>query len=266
MISSGCWWVSRPTHEPMPTNSAIGFLTADWPAPAHIRAGTTLRTGGVSAAPFESLNLGDRTGDDAAAVAANRQRLHEQLALPGEPAWLFQVHGAGVADADRPIEDEADASVATRADAVCAVLTADCLPVLFCDDHGRCWGAAHAGWRGLAGGVLEATVAALPAPANQLMAWLGPSIGPHNFEVGEDVRAAFCDHALTDASCFSAAEAPGKYLADIYALARARLTRAGVKAVYGGGLCTIDDPARFYSYRRASKTGRMASLIWTAGS
>jgi hypothetical protein len=250
----------------MPKAEPIGFLAADWPAPSHIRAGTTLRTGGVSAPPFDSFNLGDRAGDEPAAVATNRQRLREQLALPNEPAWLYQVHGKRVVDAAGPINGEADASVATRNAAVCAVLTADCLPVLFCDVDGRCWGAAHAGWRGLAGGVLEATVDALAAPADRLMAWLGPSIGVHNFQVGEDVRAAFCDHHASDAQAFTARETPGKYLADIYALARARLERAGVTAIYGGGLCTIDDAARFYSYRREPQTGRMASLIWsTAG-
>jgi hypothetical protein len=248
----------------MSVTRSIGFLPADWPAPAPIRAGATLRTGGVSAAPFGSLNLGDRTGDDSAAVAINRQRLREQLALPGEPAWLVQDHGAGVADADRPIKCKADASIATRAEAVCVVLTADCLPVLFCARDGSCWGAAHAGWRGLAGGVLEATIQALPAAPEQIMAWLGPSIGPHNFEVGEDVRAAFCDIAAGDASAFVARDTPGKFFADIYALARARLERAGVTAIHGAGLCTIDDPDRFYSYRRAPQTGRMASLIWSA--
>lgn len=242
---------------------AIGFLAADWPAPSHIKAGTTLRTGGASAPPFDSLNLGDRAGDDPQAVAANRARLRESLSLPGEPAWLYQVHGCRVVDAGESINGEADASIATREDAVCAVLTADCLPVLFCDRDGRCWAAAHAGWRGLAAGVLGATVAVLPAPTDRLMAWLGPSIGPHNFEVGEDVRTAFCDHAPGDASAFAPTGTPGKYLADIYALARARLERAGVTAIYGGGLCTIDDAARFYSYRRSPRTGRMASLVWS---
>lgn len=241
----------------------IGFLPADWPAPAHIKAGTTLRTGGVSVAPFDSLNLGDRAGDEPAAVAANRERIHTALALPGEPAWLYQVHGTRVVDADGDSSGEADASVASRSDAVCTVLTADCLPVLFCDTAGECWGAAHAGWRGLAAGVLEATIDALPARPADVMAWLGPSIGAHNFEVGEDVRAAFCERAPADASAFVARDTPGKFLADIYALARARLERAGVHAVYGGGLCTIDDAQRFYSYRREPKTGRMASLIWS---
>ena len=243
----------------------IGFLAADWPAPAHIKAGTTLRSGGVSLPPFDSLNLGDRAGDEPAAVATNRQRVRESLNLPNEPVWLYQVHGTRVVDAGCDIAGEADASIARHRDAVCAVMTADCLPVLFCDTAGRCWGAAHAGWRGLAEGVLEATIDALAAPPGDLMAWLGPSIGAHNFEVGEDVRAAFCERAPGDAAAFVARDTPGKYLADIYALARARLERAGVHAVYGGGLCTIDDAARFYSYRRnGARTGRMASLIWHA--
>lgn len=246
-------------------SDTIGFLAADWPAPAHIRAGTTLRTGGVSAPPFDSFNLGDRAGDDPAAVAANRARLREQLRLPREPAWLYQVHGTHVVDAAGPISGEADASFATHNDAVCAVLTADCLPVLFCDREGRCFAAAHAGWRGLAAGVLEATIQALPVQPADLMAWLGPSIGAHNFEVGEEVRQTFCDHHPDDADAFTARATAGKYLADIDALARVRLQRAGVAAIHGGGWCTIDEPARFYSYRRSPETGRMASLVWSAG-
>ena len=245
----------------------VGFLAADWPAPASIRAGTTLRSGGASAPPFDTLNLGDRAGDDPAAVEINRERIRTQLDLPAAPAWLYQVHGTHV----RVAEDfdigvgGSDASVAHGAAGVCAVLTADCLPVLLCDRDGTCWGAAHAGWRGLAAGVLEATVAAMNAPTDQLLAWLGPSIGAHNFEVGADVRKAFCDAAPDDTAAFTARDVPGKYLADIYALARARLKRAGVTAIYGGGLCTIDDATRFFSYRRdGARTGRMASLIWHA--
>lgn len=239
------------------------FLAADWPAPAHIRAGTTLRSGGVSRPPFDSLNLGAHTDDDAGAVADNRARLRRALGLPAEPAWLDQVHGIRVGDADRPIRESADAAIGCLPDTVCAVLTADCLPVVFCDRAGSCWGAAHAGWRGLAGGVLEATVAALPAPPSELLAWLGPSIGPANFEVGADVRAAFVDACADDFVAFRPGARQGKFLTDIYALARSRLARAGVTAVYGGGLCTIDD-ARFYSYRRAPVTGRMATLVWSA--
>lgn len=247
----------------MSKSRSIGFLAADWPAPIHIRAGTTLRTGGVSAAPFDSFNHGDHTGDAPAAVAANRRRLREQLALPNEPAWLYQVHGAGVVDAEHPVTGEADASVASDAGAVCAVLTADCLPVVFCDRAGSCWGAAHAGWRGLAAGVLEATVAALPARPANLMAWLGPSIGPQRFEVGAEVRAAFVDDCVDDFVGFVEGGRRGHFMADLYALARRRLARAGLTDVYGGGLCTVDDSNRFFSYRRNPSTGRMATLIWS---
>lgn len=241
------------------------FLAADWPAPSHIRAGTTLRSGGVSQAPYDSFNLGAHNEDDVAAVADNRGRLRAALGLPAEPSWLDQIHGVTVADADQPIRESADASVGTSTDTVCAVLTADCLPVVFCDRQGSCWGAAHAGWRGLAAGVLEATVEALPARPAQLIAWMGPAIGPANFEVGAEVRAAFVDVCSDDFSAFREGARRGKFLADIYALARNRLARAGVHEVYGGGLCTIDD-GRFYSYRRAPVTGRMATLVWSSAS
>lgn len=244
-------------------NHQADFLGVDWPAPAHIRAGTTLRSGGVSAAPYASLNLGAHTEDDAVAVAENRRRLRAGLELPAEPAWLDQVHGTAVADADRAVTVAADASVGTQSGAVCAVLTADCLPVLFCDRAGRCWGAAHAGWRGLAAGVLEATIAALPARPVELMAWLGPAIGPRRFEVGAEVRAAFVDACADDFSAFVEGRRAGKFVADIYALARQRLARAGLVDVYGGGLCTMEDTSRFFSYRHGASTGRMATLIWS---
>lgn len=244
-------------------NPAKDFLAADWPAPAAIRAGTTLRTGGVSQAPFASLNLGGRAGDAPRAVAANRARLAQALALPNEPAWLQQVHAANVVNAAESAPVAADASVADSARAVCVVLTADCLPVLLCNHSGSRWGAAHAGWRGLAAGVLEATVERLGKPS-ELLAWLGPAIGPGAFEVGRDVRDAFCARRPEDDVAFSLRGRSGKYLADIYQLARARLERAGVPAVYGGGLCTYGSPERFYSYRRDGETGRMASLVWRA--
>lgn len=238
------------------------FMPADWPAPAPIRAGTSLRHGGVSASPYASLNLGAHTGDAPAAVATNRQRLRQALALPAEPAWLTQVHGTHVATAATAAKAPADACVADAATAVCAVMTADCLPVLLCNRAGTCWGAAHAGWRGLVGGVLEATIQRLDAAPAQLLAWLGPAIGPQAFEVGTDVYTAFCRQHVEDADAFTSTGTAGKYWADIYRLARARLRRAGVTAVYGGGLCTYSAPQRFYSYRREGETGRMASLIW----
>lgn len=243
----------------------ISFLAADWPAPSHIRAGTTLRHGGASALPYDSLNLGDHVGDSAQAMAANRAAVKTMLALPSDPAWLAQVHGTNVVDAGIQFAVDADASVTTAAQAVCAVLTADCLPVLFCNRAGTCWGAAHAGWRGLVAGILEATIARLPARPDRLLAWLGPAIGPDAFEVGQDVHDAFCRHHPEDAAAFAACDRPGKYLADIYRLARARIEQAGVTAIYGGGLCTVSAPDRFYSYRRDGATGRMASLVWRSG-
>ncbi|MDA3919271.1 MAG: peptidoglycan editing factor PgeF [Salinisphaera sp.] len=245
-------------------NPQTDFLAADWPAPAHIRAGTTLRSGGVSVVPYDCLNLGAHTDDDRSSVAENRRRLRAGLGLSSEPAWLEQIHATNVADADQAIAAPADASVGTHVDAICTVLTADCLPVVFCDRAGRCWGAAHAGWRGLAAGVLEATIATLPARPADLMAWLGPAIGPKRFEVGAEVRATFVDGHADDFSAFVEGARPGKFMADIYALARARLRRVGVDKVYGGGLCTVEDGTRFYSYRRESSTGRMATLIWSA--
>jgi YfiH family protein len=221
----------------------------------------TLRTGGVSGGAYASLNLGDHVGDDPAAVATNRRRLREALALPAEPLWLEQVHGTDVAGFGGPGRPRADAAVALQPGQVCAVMVADCLPVLLADRSGTCVAATHAGWRGLAAGVLEAAVAALPADASQLVAWLGPAIGPDAFEVGPEVRKAFL--AVDEAA--DEAFRPGigdRWLADVYRLARQRLARAGVTDVHGGGLCTVSDPARFFSYRRDGATGRMAALVW----
>jgi hypothetical protein len=220
----------------------------------------TTRLGGASGAPFDSFNLGTHVGDDPVAVAANRRALRQ--ALPAEPAWLEQVHGVAVADAALAAgTPRADAAFATAAGTVCVVMTADCLPVLFARRDGGAVGAAHAGWRGLCDGVLEATVAKLGDPA-EVMAWLGPAIGPNAFEVGDEVRAAFMAHAAGADAAFRPGVKPGKWWCDIYLLARQRLATAGVTQVYGGGLCTVSDPARFYSYRRDKTTGRMAALIW----
>jgi hypothetical protein len=222
----------------------------------------TTRTGGVSQQPWSSLNLGDHVGDDQAHVAANRARLREQL--PAEPGWLRQVHSARVVELGREANPEADAAFTRQAGQVCAVLTADCLPVLFCDRAGSVVAAAHAGWRGLAGGVLEATVAAMRVPPGEILAWMGAAIGPQAFEVGSEVREIFVgQHAEADKAFLQhPASAPGKWLADIYQLARIRLERAGVQAIYGGGRCTFTEADCFYSYRRDGVTGRMASLIW----
>lgn len=250
------------------------WLRPDWPAPANVRACMTTRAGGVSRPPWDSLNPAGHVGDDPAAVAANRTVLRRHL--PAEPMWLNQVHGCGVLEcpphsllpASGGDRGEADAGIARRPGQVCAVLTADCLPVLFCDRAGTVVAAAHAGWRGLAAGVLETTVARMAVPPGEVLVWLGAAIGPDAFEVGDEVREAFVSRHPLAAVAFRPAlpgtldEAPRKWLADLYTLARIRLAVAGVGEVYGGGLCTYTDRARFYSYRRDGVTGRMASLVW----
>jgi YfiH family protein len=224
----------------------------------------TTRAGGVSQGPWASFNLGDHVGDDPSHVAANRVRLRGQL--PAEPVWLRQVHSARVVELGREPDPEADAVFTHESGQACAVLTADCLPVLFCDRAGSVVAAAHAGWRGLAGGVLESTVAAMQVAPEGILAWMGAAIGPQAFEVGDDVRVAFIDQHPEAAAAFlpHPAGLPGKWLADIYRLARIRLQRAGVEAVHGGGHCTFNEADRFYSYRRDGVTGRMAALVWLA--
>lgn len=236
------------------------LLIPDWPAPATVRACVTTRAGGVSQAPFDALNLGDHVGDDPAAVAENRRRL--QTLLGCQVAWLNQVHGVSVVEADPTRVAEADASWSATPGVACTIMTADCLPALFCDRAGSRVAAAHAGWRGLASGVLEASVAALGCPAGEVLVWLGPAIGPQAFEVGAEVRETFLIQHAEAAAAFVPSANPGRYLADLYRLARIRLAAIGVTAVYGGGLCTYSDAERFYSYRRAPRTGRQASLIW----
>lgn len=244
------------------------LLIPDWPAPAGVGAMTTLRAGGCSPAPYDDgyggpgLNLGLHVDDDPLLVARNRALLRRLL--PQEPAWLSQVHGVEVLDAAAlPAQPQADGCISTTPSAVCVMMTADCLPVLFCDRAGSVVGAAHAGWRGLAAGVLERTVGAMrERGAVDVIAWMGPAIGPENFEVGAEVREAFLAHqAEAEAAFRDYPGRPGKYLADIYQLARQRLAAVGVDDVSGGGLCTVADQ-RFYSYRRDRTTGRMASLIW----
>ncbi|MCG9031138.1 peptidoglycan editing factor PgeF [Laribacter hongkongensis] len=239
-------------------------LTAGWPAPARVRTLVTTRDGGVSLAPYASLNLGQHVGDDPAAVAENRARL--RACLPAEPFWLNQVHGIGVQEAcaDAPdVPPDADAGFTRQPGVVCAVMTADCLPVLLTDRSGSVVAAAHAGWRGLCNGIIEATIARMAVPANDILAWLGPAIGPDAFEVGPEVRAAFMAHDPTAASAFAAIP-DDKYLADIYLLARQRLNVCGVTKVHGGDACTVTERERYFSYRRDGRTGRMASLIWLA--
>jgi len=235
------------------------WLTPDWPAPASVKACVTTRAGGVSVAPFDSLNLGDHVEDNPEAVAENRRRLTDHFSI--QPAWLQQVHGVAVAGADPTQVIKADASWTATPGIACAVMTADCLPALFCDRAGTRVAAAHAGWRGLAAGVLEATLDSLAVEPSEVLVWLGPAIGPNAFEVGPEVREVFIEQLPQAEQAFVPSINAGKFMADIYQLARLRLAARGVTAVYGGGFCTVSDP-RFFSYRRASRTGRFASLIW----
>jgi YfiH family protein len=238
------------------------MIVPDWPAPARVRAVTTTRYGGVSRGPYGSLNLADHVGDDPDDVRRNRLAVQQQLMLSAPPVWLHQIHGNSVLDAANCGEQPSgDASFSRQIGVVCAVLTADCLPVLFCDRQGTRVAAAHAGWRGLAAGVLESTVRALAVDPGQLLAWLGPAIGPGAFEVGGEVRQAFVDWQAGAGRAFAVRE-NGHWSADLYVLARMRLASVGVSAVFGGGFCTFRDRERFYSYRRDDTTGRMASLIW----
>lgn len=275
------------------------WITPDWPTPPGVKALSTLRGGGASEAPYQSLNLGDHVGDAPAAVAANRRALRAAAALPAEPDWLVQVHGARIRNLDEPgartsspegapVDTAAvttasghDGAVTRTPGRICAILTADCLPVLLAAEDGSAVGAAHAGWRGLAGGVIEAAVHALGVPPPALLAWLGPAIGPGAFEVGPEVREAFLAaaegaagagvagpgtagkgaHAASVAAAF-APNACGRFLADLYQLARLRLERLGITRIYGGGACTFTESAQYFSHRRDGRTGRQATLIW----
>ena len=251
------------------TLSDSSCLVADWPAPGNVRTLMTTRLGGVSGGAggaYSSLNLGAHVGDDPAAVTSNRERLTSLLAAKsaGAPVWLNQVHGTRIISADSVVGStppEADGSFSRIPQVVCAVMTADCLPVLFCDIGGTVVAAAHAGWRGLLAGVLEASIVAMRVPGEELIAYMGPAIGPQAFEVGNEVRAAFVAADPGAAQAFRPAT-EGKWLADIYGLARQRLARKGLTRVYGGTHCTFTEAERFFSYRRDGQTGRMASLIW----
>lgn len=235
-------------------------LIPDWPAPANVKSLQTTRLGGVSSAPYDSLNLGDHVDDAPLSVARNRMLLN--TLLPSEPVWLNQVHGTVVTNADMTgFLPQADACIARHRDAVCVVMTADCLPVLLCDTQGSVVGAAHAGWKGLAAGVIEATVQAMEATPQNLMAWLGPAISQPAFEVGEDVRVVFVDADPQSSMAFIPGKS-GKWLADIYKLARLRLNALGITQVYGGDFCTYRDSERFFSYRRDGATGRTGTFIW----
>ncbi len=241
---------------------SLSWIEPDWPAPDGARAISTYRTGGVSGGVYGSLNLGGHVGDVPANVAENRRRLRAAAGLPAEPHWLEQVHGTQVADLDAPGGvGPADAAFTGRTGRVCAILTADCLPVLLAADTGGWVAAAHAGWRGLAAGVIEAAVQALPVPPERLLAWLGPAIGAAHFEVGAEVREALLAADAGGEEAF-APNARGRFMADLGVLARRRLARSGVTRIYGGGECTFAQSDRYFSHRRDGVTGRQATLIW----
>ena len=238
----------------------LKLIQPDWKAPVNVRAFTTTRTGGFSRDNWSSLDLGDRSGDDPRHVEQNRKVLREYL--PSEPRWLRQVHGKCVVSYDECTtrQTEADAVTSNKAGQVCAILTADCLPVLLCNRSGHEVAAVHAGWRGLAGGVLEATVAAMDGNPGELLAWLGPAIGPQAYRVGQDVVDCFRVASVENTNAF--VRCGERWLADLYHLARLTLFRLGVAQVSGGHYCTYSEPESFFSYRRDGDTGRMANLIW----
>ena len=241
----------------------IDLIKPDWPAANNIHAFSTTRNSGVSEGAYTSLNLAMHVADTPSHVQANRESLKSQLELPTEPLWLNQVHGYNVVDAslEYTTAPESDASFCNKPGKVCSVMTADCLPVLICNRQGNKVAAAHAGWRGLADGVIESTIAAMEEKHSELLVWLGPAIGPQAFEVGEEVRDVFVNSLPMSADAFQQ-NRQGRYLADIYLLARLRLRNMGVNCVFGGDYCTYTDAQRFYSYRRDDTTGRQASLIW----
>ncbi len=238
------------------------LIKPSWPAPERVKAFSTTRQGGVSQPPFDALNLGMHVGDDPVQVKQNREWLTQQLALPSDPIWLNQIHGIHALCLDHDVsERDADASFSFQAERVCIVMTADCLPVLLCDRKGSCVAAVHAGWRGLCNGIIEATLEKLALRSEDVLAWLGPAIGPTAFEVGEEVKDAFVQEYKEDSTAFSP-QADGKWTANLYQLAEQRLRRTGVSAIYGGEYCTYNEPERFFSYRREGQTGRLASFIW----
>ncbi|MEO8460573.1 MAG: peptidoglycan editing factor PgeF [Dokdonella sp.] len=245
-------------------NEARGIIVPDWPAPANVHARVTTRTlSGHSLPPFDACNLGSRSGEVAEIVGLNRTALREQVPLPAAPHWLRQVHGVSVVHVratDAKTEPQADAGFTSAADCVLAVLTADCLPIFFCASDGSQVAVAHAGWRGLAAGIIEATQAAMAIPCGSVLAWLGPAIAAQSYEVGDEVRAAFVDRDAAATTAFMPTR-QGHWRCDLYALARQRLAASGVIRVFGGSFDTFTDP-RFYSYRREPRTGRFASLIW----
>jgi YfiH family protein len=239
-----------------------GFIRPAWPAPANVHALVTLRTGGYSSGPYTSFNLAAHTADDPATVHRNRALLREYFSLPAEPVWLQQVHSNRIINAERDAAGfEADGSWTSKTGIVCAVMTADCLPVLICNQQGNKVAAAHAGWRGLHAGVVTNAVSMLESEPAELMAWFGPAIGPQAFEVGVEVMRAFTDKNDENTAAFRQVD-DRHWLCDLYALARIELYNLGITSVYGGTECTFTDEQRFFSYRRDGDTGRMTSLIW----
>ncbi len=239
----------------------MNWINPDWPAPDSVQAVVTLRTGGVSQRPYDSFNLASHVNDSESHVLQNRAILQQSLKLPGIPNWLIQTHSNQVVQLDLPQTSaiNADAGYSFNKHRVCAVLTADCLPILLCSTDSTVVAAIHAGWRGLLNGIIHNTVTAINR--NNLIAWLGPAIGPENFEVGSEVKYYFCQLNTDFATCFKTC-ANGKYLADLYQIARIQLQLLGIDRIYGGGFCTYTEKDRFYSYRRDGETGRMATLIW----
>ncbi|HTB66989.1 MAG TPA: peptidoglycan editing factor PgeF [Steroidobacteraceae bacterium] len=260
-----------PRSGASPAAAAPSGLVPDWPVPENVRTAFTLRGGGVSVGPYAALNVGTHVEDAPPAVAENRRRIAARFDLPTEPAWLTQVHGAEVLRLDAQLQANltADAVVTRRPGRVCVIQVADCLPVLLAAGDGSVVGAAHAGWRGLAAGVLEATVAAMDVPPGQLRAWIGPGIGPAHFEVGAEVRERLVGAAgpagAAKAEAAFIANARGRWQCDLVALARQRLAACGLSAIHGGRWCTFSDAENFFSFRRDGRTGRMAALIWLAG-
>lgn len=243
------------------------FIPANWPAPDRIKAGTSLRSGGVSEAPYDQLNLGDHVGDSEKNVIANREIIASHLNLPDQPIWIQQIHGTKAVEARlENLYQEADASFTDKAGTVCVVLTADCLPVLICNKKGTHIAAAHAGWRGLVNGVIESTLNKLNLPSEDLLVWLGPAISRKHFEVGSEVRDQFLQELSNAESAFTPSPRPNHWMADLYELARIRLRKQGITQIYGGEYCTYANKEQFYSYRRdGANSGRMASLIWIDG-
>lgn len=237
-------------------------LTPDWPAPLNVKAVSTTRQGGFSQAPFDSMNVGTHVGDDASVVKKNRDQLKQLINLPNSPLWLEQVHGTDVIHTSSwQKSSQADAIYSDQPNQVCAIMTADCLPVLFTDRQGTQVAAAHAGWRGLLNGVLENTVSQFSGAREDILVWLGPAIGPSQFEVGQEVYAAFTAYSQDAKQAFKVSDQT-HYLADIYLLAKQRLSALGITQIYGGDFCTVTEKQRFFSYRRDGITGRMVSLIW----